>query len=61
VVGTGISDLTSGLPMGYNVERVNKTRQKCGRTVQATVLFSVDHDLGLKADHSPRLGRWIVI
>jgi len=47
--------------MGYNVERVNKTRQKCGRTVQATVLFSVDHDLGLKADHSPRLGRWIVI
>jgi hypothetical protein len=22
---------------------------------------SVDHDLRLEADHSPRLGRWIVI
>ena len=25
------------------------------------VLNSVDHDLRLKADHSPRLGRWTVV
>jgi hypothetical protein len=28
---------------------------------QSELVYSVDHDLRLKADYSPRLGRWTVV